>query len=556
MSKRFVAALALLLVGAFLQAGAKPPDLPLDDPIQCQEEQPKPVTKVYAVADLVLPVAKPASSADVAEPTGQTLETALIKLITTTVAPQSWSIMGGPGTIDYFPIGMALVVNQTPDVQEQVADLLASLRRLQDVEVAVEMRWITLPDSLLDCPEVGSVWYPVESQSTPGDSIRMTFLNASQVSQYMETIQKDKRTNIVQAPKLTLFNGQTSTMNLTEARQFVSGIQVNQEKGQFLCLPNTEVLTIGHRATIEAVVSEDQRFVRLHLQACKTSLETDPVPLIPVTTFVPVVREDGAQGQPMPYTQYIQKPRLIKAALDKVVSMPDGGTVLFSGWKASKETSESGPPVLSKIPYINRLFQNVKYSPEHETVVLMVTPHIVIQKEEEEKGLTEYTCPYLKAKAAEQVQPPQVQVAQPGTVMENLAALEQARKAFQRAEKERRHGRADRACQAYEEVQRLCPASRYDRMAAARCRQLQAQEASQATAGSSEEQDQSGWYRGPCLRQVSAANNAKKVAELLEKYQQACAAGHGAEATQLAIQALALDPACFSKEHVPLNHDR
>jgi len=56
----------------------------------------------------------------------------LIKMITSTIKPESWSEMGGPGTIDYWPMGMALVVNNSADVQEQVADFLAALRRLMD----------------------------------------------------------------------------------------------------------------------------------------------------------------------------------------------------------------------------------------------------------------------------------------------------------------------------------------------------------------------------------------------------------------------------------------
>src|SRR5262249_8855312 len=68
----------------------------------------------------------------------QTMEDVLMKLITNTISPQSWSEVGGAGTIDYFPLGMALVINQTPDIQEQIAELLAALRRLQDLEVAVE----------------------------------------------------------------------------------------------------------------------------------------------------------------------------------------------------------------------------------------------------------------------------------------------------------------------------------------------------------------------------------------------------------------------------------
>src|SRR5262249_17658192 len=79
-----------------------------------------------------------------------TIEDVLIKLITNAISPSSWNDMGGPGTIDYFPLGMALVINQTPDIQEQIADLLAALRRLQDQEVAVEVRFITIAESFFE----------------------------------------------------------------------------------------------------------------------------------------------------------------------------------------------------------------------------------------------------------------------------------------------------------------------------------------------------------------------------------------------------------------------
>src|SRR5262249_9223996 len=118
----------------------------------------KMVARTYAVADLVVPVgsAEPCvvklspapeppcaqkaapgctGKSDVVKPA--TLEDRLIKVITDTIAPDSWSTTGGAGTIDYYPLGMALVILQTPDVHEQVAELLESLRRLQDDEVAV-----------------------------------------------------------------------------------------------------------------------------------------------------------------------------------------------------------------------------------------------------------------------------------------------------------------------------------------------------------------------------------------------------------------------------------
>jgi hypothetical protein len=90
--------------------------------------------QVYAVADLVKddPEKDPAS---------------LMHIITSSIEPTRWAEMGGAGRIDYFPPKKALVICQTADVQEQVADLLMALRRLEDKED-------TLPESKPDAP-----WY-------------------------------------------------------------------------------------------------------------------------------------------------------------------------------------------------------------------------------------------------------------------------------------------------------------------------------------------------------------------------------------------------------------
>ena len=48
---------------------------------------------------------------------------------------------------------------------------------------------------------------------------------------------------------------------------------------------------------------------------------------------------------------------------------------------------EFGVPILSKIPYINRLFKNVGMGRTTDSLMLMVTPRIIIQEEEEDKLL-------------------------------------------------------------------------------------------------------------------------------------------------------------------------
>ena len=68
------------------------------------------------------------------------------------------------------------------------------------------------------------------------------------------------------------------------------------------------------------------------------------------------------------------------------VAVPDGGTVLMGGLKKLHESrSEYGPPILSKVPYINRLFKNVGYGRETDSMLIMVTPRIIVQAEEEER---------------------------------------------------------------------------------------------------------------------------------------------------------------------------
>jgi general secretion pathway protein D len=69
------------------------------------------------------------------------------------------------------------------------------------------------------------------------------------------------------------------------------------------------------------------------------------------------------------------------------VTVPDGGTVVMGGLKRMSEGRlEYGPPVLSKIPYINRLFRNVGYGRSGTSILIMVTPRIIIQEEEEERA--------------------------------------------------------------------------------------------------------------------------------------------------------------------------
>jgi len=56
----------------------------------------------------------------------------LVRVITNTVRPVTWSREGGPGTIEYFAAGKSLVVNQTDDVHRHIEKLLGELTRVKE----------------------------------------------------------------------------------------------------------------------------------------------------------------------------------------------------------------------------------------------------------------------------------------------------------------------------------------------------------------------------------------------------------------------------------------
>ncbi len=80
----------------------------------------------------------------------------------------------------------------------------------------------------------------------------------------------------------------------------------------------------------------------------------------------------------------VQLPTFTYTTVSTTVSVPDGGTVLLGGIKRLSEgRNERGVPMLSKIPYLNRLFKNVGIGRDTQSLMMMVTPRIIIQEEEE-----------------------------------------------------------------------------------------------------------------------------------------------------------------------------
>lgn len=230
--------------------------------------------------------------------------------------------------------------------------------------------------------------FPNNPGNNGGISLGLAFLNDIQVYTFMEMAQGDQRSNIMNAPKVTLFNGQTANLSVNQVEFFVTNVSVFSVNGQIVFIPQNTPLPAGGDGnltiTVQAVVSADRRFVRVNQDVTLAAQSGASVQLFPITTFITPVFEGGSQGQPIPFTQFLQQPAFTSITVQTTVVCPDGGTVLMGGLKRLREQrQEFGPPFLSKVPYLNRLFKNVGVGRESQHVMIMLTPRIIINSEEE-----------------------------------------------------------------------------------------------------------------------------------------------------------------------------
>jgi len=417
----------------------------------------------------------------------------LIELIQNTVATDTWQDVGGAATIEPFEANLSLVISQTQEIHEEISMLLEQLRKMQDLQVTIEVRFITLNDNFFErigldfdmqindnINHPGMVWGAMVSPGGPGAQqppgqaggggtqqnaggpiyntaqgwrefgrepsalvglatastatapslftadmdipftqnsfslavpqfggfdpsagAQLGFAILSEVEAYffINAAQGDRRTNVLQAPKVTLFNGQQASIQDMTQVPFVMGII--PVVGDFAAAqqPVIVVLNEGTYLTVQAVVSNDKRFVRLTIVPYFSSIgDVNTFTFTGETTTITDSSQQGNQDQPNDNSKKsnarqvrqsgttVQQPSFSTVTVSTTVSVPDGGTILLGGIKRLREgRTEMGVPILNKIPYLNRLFKNVGMGRETSSLMMMVTPRIIIQEEEEEK---------------------------------------------------------------------------------------------------------------------------------------------------------------------------
>lgn len=373
----------------------------------------------------------------------------LMNLIQQTIEPDSWLINGGTNTILPYPSNLSIVVSAPQTTHERITDLLESLRRLQDLQVTIEVKFITLNDNFFERigvdfdlriddnvrnlplddqgpsttiglnagfdPSSGTLPFTADfdvamtqnsfASAVPsfggfdqaaGASLGFAILSDLEMFFFMNAAQGDQRTNVLQAPRVTMFDGQFASINDTVQRPFVTSLIPVVGDFAVAQQPVIVVLNEGTVLNVQATVSPDKRFVRLTLNPTFSQIDRVDTFTFEGTetsrTGSNVLDPDGNvtgntdDNETIVAGTTVQQPSFASTSISTTVSVPDGGTILLGGIKRMREGRiERGVPILSKIPYVNRLFKNTAIGRETSTLMMTVTPRIIIQEEEEQK---------------------------------------------------------------------------------------------------------------------------------------------------------------------------
>jgi len=344
-----------------------------------------------------------------AETKAQSIAT-IMQMIQETIAPSSWYINGGEGTISSH--GNRLIVSQTPQIHEQIQKLLMEdLRESLGQQVSIETRFLFVTENFLEDIGLDSLirigshgkWSEMifeqgsYESTTPGttgipgslaDTVvahpalnlvgGVTYgsvLDDLTVSFFLRATQAHRDAKVLTAPKVTVLSSESAYITVRKETSYVSDYDFEDitasgegQPTRVIADPVTDTVVGGVVLNVTPTISSDKRYVLLQISTSYTKADLDDF----------TVYAETGEGFP------IQLPIQEIAELQTRVSVPDGGTLLIGGQKLSAEINkESGVPGLSKIPFLGRLFSNRSKVKDQDILLILVKPTIILQDEAE-----------------------------------------------------------------------------------------------------------------------------------------------------------------------------
>jgi hypothetical protein len=197
--------------------------------------------------------------------------------------------------------------------------------------------------------------------------------NPEDSQELFEAISRAQGHKVISAPRLTLTDMNKGGFQNKQVHQYAKTLQAKLGNGQVVFVPELGTVETGLSFEATPKFAPDRKSVMLNVDMRSTQF-SGPKKLHPVTTMMTPVFEGGSQGQPIPFTQFIEEPQVSTKSLNAAVELSVGKPVYFRLHKFKREVRvEEKVPVLSEIPYVNRLFRNQGIGLEDVELIAVVT---------------------------------------------------------------------------------------------------------------------------------------------------------------------------------------
>jgi type II secretory pathway component GspD/PulD (secretin) len=362
----------------------------------------------------------------------------LIRLITENISRGNWP---EPPTFD--PGTGTIHINHTPEVHKQVEELLNGFRASMDIIVTVEARFLiveenfledigvdlkglqgapALPNALQAVPLDGGAGFTALTSGVYGlyqnntrelrarvehtlnsDQLFSRFsdlvfspvsptlsynlnIGTTQLQAILTALSKRQRGKLLQAPKITAYNGQRAYVSIFDQFTYIRDYDiVVSAPPNVTADPVLAVLTLGTIIEVKPIVSADLKYITMEVRPAMTSL-TPPYTLPNLRQLHPQVINPGSVAIG-PSEPYFELPDIQYQTAHTTVVVPDGGTILIGGYMTGQSIAgTSEVPILSKIPIIGALFRQKPTAEQRQVSLILIRAYItVLGQEEKEK---------------------------------------------------------------------------------------------------------------------------------------------------------------------------
>jgi bla regulator protein blaR1 len=294
------------------------------------------VTRTYDVAG---PLERLAAEVGPGEAAERVLKSHFASVLSTSQVLQTAPVIAEPGSEqadrpgpEFSLDGTKLIVSASEGMHRALQRYLAAWQEGGFGQISIECRFLSgLPDL---ASTMGVSWQYVETSSAdsagelPADRkdkiplvraaaaiddyflVGLAALDEPHAAALMQMAQGDRRANVLQAPKVTIFNGQQATICDVTQTPFVIGMRENKDG---LRVPKIAVVEEGVKITLRAARTADPGRVQLSARIALSQIGE-------VRTVSNALREEAAS---------IQIPRVKRSRIDVASEVENGQSLLI-----------------------------------------------------------------------------------------------------------------------------------------------------------------------------------------------------------------------------------